>query len=217
VDGLGHDEGLPSRLKVPNHARVVEATIQQEKLGVDACGDDPATEFTDDLTHRCAAFDGEDGEREAESVANDEGGGVAVEVGGAVLGLASEDLVLGDEVVPVVGDQGGVDGDDPPTASQAPGQRGIEQEAESAVEGIAIDELPGQVAPDGVGVGCVCEPGTGVADRGDATGRIGEDGDDDVAGADANGRPDPKEWGEKLAGQVLDVVGTEGMLHATQG
>jgi hypothetical protein len=116
VNGLGRDERLAGGLEVADDAGVVEPPVQQQELGLDAHGGHPPAEFARDLVHRRAAGDREDGQREAEPVADDEGGGVAVEVGGAVLGLAPEDLVGGEAVVPVVGDERGVDGNDPPPA-----------------------------------------------------------------------------------------------------
>jgi hypothetical protein len=126
VDGLGHDEGLASHLEVADDARVVEPTIQQEKLGLDACGDDATTELTNDITHGRAAADGEDGERESQPVANDVGGGVAVEVCGAVLGLRAEDFVAVEEGFAVVGDERGVDGNDPLSSPEASWHRSVE-------------------------------------------------------------------------------------------
>jgi len=217
VNSLGHDEGLTSRLEVADDARVVEPTIQQEKLGVDACGDNPAAEFADDVTHGRATADGEDGERESESIANDEGGGVAVEVCGAVLGLRSEDLGAVEEGFAVVGDECGVDGNDPLSSPEASRHRSLEQESESSVECIAINELLSKSSHDDVSIDSIAESNTGIGDGGDAGGGVGEDGNDDIESAGANGRPDPEERGEKLTGQVLDFVGTEDMLHSTHG
>jgi hypothetical protein len=77
--------------------------------------------------------------------------------------------------------------------------------------------LFGESSKDDVGTDSIAESSAGIVDGGDARGGVGENGDDDVECAGANRGPDPEEWGEKLTGEVLDFVGTEGMLHSTHG
>ena len=87
VNGLGHDERLASGREVAHDPGVAEPTIQQEQLGPDARRDDPPPEFCHHVAHRRAGVHREDGEREAETVADNDGGGVAMEMRGAALGL----------------------------------------------------------------------------------------------------------------------------------
>ena len=93
MNGLGHDERRAGRREVAHDAGVAEPTIQQERLGFDARRDDPPPEFAHDITHRRAGVNREDGEGEAETVADDVCGGVAMEVGGATLGFSAKDRV----------------------------------------------------------------------------------------------------------------------------
>ena len=93
----------------------------------------------------------------------------------------------------------------------------MEQASESSVEGGAIDELLSQSSQDDVGIDGVAESDAGIADRGDATGGGGENGDDSIECAGADRGPNSQEWCEQLVCEVLDLDGRERMLGTTHG
>lgn len=103
MDRLGHDQRLPSGLEVAGGPRIVEPAIEPYALDFDARGDDPAPERSDHLVRWWSAGDGNDGECEPQSVADDKGGGGGVEVRGPALGFSTKNLVGVRQRLAVVG------------------------------------------------------------------------------------------------------------------
>ena len=101
---------MAGRLEVADHRHAVEAPIQQEQPGSDADARRLPEEPLDHVLERLALGHAGQGDGVPLPLADDVGGGVGVEVAGAVLGLGAIDLVEVAERLAVVGDQRQVDG-----------------------------------------------------------------------------------------------------------
>lgn len=132
-----------------------------------------------------------------------------MEVGGPGLPLAAVDLRRVGERPAVVRDEGGVEGDDARGAADGPGQVAGQGGPDPAVEAVRVVELAGEVAEDGVPVGCPDQPEAGVGDRGGPGGGVGEDGG---GGTPAGVGPPAQDRAEEVGEELLDLGGGEDML-----
>ena len=123
------------------------------------------------------------GHGEAQALADDVGGGVGVEVGGAALGLAAVDLVGVVQGLAVVGDEGQVDGQRLAAAAQGLGQVALQGAVEAALQ-FGEGGQGGQQGIVGGGVGGgVAQGGAGGGQRGDAAGGVEQDGPEHAGAA----------------------------------
>ena len=124
----------------------------------------------DDILERLALADAGQGDGVPLPLADDVGGGIGVEVAGAVLGLGAVDLAEVAEGFAVVRDQRQIDGQPLEALAerlgQVPGQRGVESPLQCGVVG---ERRQQRLARRLVGGG-VAEPLAGVGERGDAGG-----------------------------------------------
>ena len=150
-----HQERVPRRLEVADHRHAVEAAIEQEQPGPDAHAGGLPEQALDHVLERLALRHAGQGDGVPLPLADDVGGGVGVEVAGAVLGLAAVDLVEVAEGLAVVGDQGQVDGQPLEVLAerlgQVPGQRGVELPLQGGVVGQGGQQgLAGRLVGGGV-------------------------------------------------------------------
>jgi hypothetical protein len=165
-----HQERVAGRLEVADHRHAVEAAIEQQEPGPDpdACG--LSQEAPDHVLERLALGHAGHGHGVALPLADDVGGGIGVEVAGAVLGLAAVDLAEVAEGLAVVGDQRQVDGQPLEVSAQRLGQVTGEGRVELPLQLGIVGERRQQRLAGRLVRGGVAEPPAGVGERGDAGG-----------------------------------------------
>ena len=136
---------MATRLQVADHRHAPETPVQKQHTHTDAQLAQSPEQTLEDILHLLAAIDGGQGEGVALTAIIDVGGGVGVEVTGAALGLAAEDLAQVEHGLAVVGDQHQVDGHLLLPAAQSAGHVGGQGAVEAAEQFVA----GGQVTKDG--------------------------------------------------------------------
>src|SRR5215469_35351 len=104
-----HQERIAAALQVADHSHRAESPVQQQVTRPDRRLGRLPQQLPENLRERLALADRTQSHRKALPLADNIGGGVGMEVAGAVAGLAAVDLVVADQWLAVVGHQLEVD------------------------------------------------------------------------------------------------------------
>ena len=212
-----HQERMPRRLEVADHAHAEEPAVEQQKAGPDPDAGCLVQEALEHGLHRFAAADRRQGHGVAMVLVDHIGRGIGMEMRGAALGFAADDFLGIARGRAVIGDQGQVDGHPLTALPQRLGQ----------VSGQGTVELPlglGEVGQGGqqgqprrlVGRG-IAEAFAGIGQRGDPRGGVEQERQEQSGAALGSVIVELQVGLQQRRGVLMDLVGGERILRWAHG